>query len=127
MASSRATVNKTKLVELHQESLQITYICPYHKSPLVSNEDDIIKCSCGIIPFVDTITPYTNVKVTILDENKRRIDLQVKLEQLDACYDTTDDSAKQERACKMLKTKVNAPYDTDTMLVITSEVVKKKD
>ena len=59
----------------------------------------------------------TTVKVTISDENKRRIDFQVTLEQLDACYHTTIHSAKQERVCKMLKTKMNATYDTDTRLV----------
>ena len=38
LTSSRATVNETKIFALHQESLQITYMCPSCKSPLVPNE-----------------------------------------------------------------------------------------
>lgn len=74
--------------------------------------------------FVDLATPNKNVKVTILDEIKRRIDLQVKLERLDAFSKTTNDLTKQERARKML-TKVNVTYDRDTMFVITLEIAKK--
>ena len=43
---------------------------------------------------VDAATLNTNV--TILDESKRRIDLEVKLEQLGACYNTTNELTKQE-------------------------------
>ena len=94
---------------------------------LVPDEDDIIECSCRIITSVDTASRNKNFKITILGKNKRRINLQVKLEQLDACYNTTNDPAKQKRTHKMLKMKVNVPYDTDTMVVITLKVGKKKD
>lgn len=45
---------------------------------------------------VDAAAPNTNVKVTILDESNHRIDLEVKLEQLDDCYNTTNELTKQE-------------------------------
>ena len=80
MKSFRATVSETKIVALYQVSLQKKYMCLFCKSSLVPNEDGIIKCSCGVIESADAATPNKNAKLTILDENKRRIELQVNLE-----------------------------------------------
>ena len=100
-------------------------MCLFCKSSLVPNEDGIIKCFCGVIASADAATPNKNAKLTILDENKRRIELQVNLEQLDVCYNTTNDLTKQDRARQMFKTNVNVTYDMDIMVVITLEVAKK--
>lgn len=61
LTSFRATVNKMKVVALHQESLYRIYLCPSCKSSMVPNEDDIIACSCGVIASVDAATPNRNV------------------------------------------------------------------
>ena len=98
MTSFEATVNEKKIVALHKEPLQKTYLCPSCKSSMVLDEDDTVECSCEEIASVDAATPNANVEVTILDEHKFRIDLQVKLEQLNAYYNMTNDLAKQMRA-----------------------------
>ena len=60
-------------------------------------------------------------------ESKHRIELEVKLEPLDACYNTANDLTKQERASKILKTKVNFTFDRDAMVVFILEVAKKNN
>ena len=65
---------------------------------------------------LDAATPNTNIKITILDKSKRRIYLQVKLEQSDTFFKTTNDLTKQEGARKVLA-KVNVTYDSDVMVV----------
>ena len=65
---------------------------------------------------LDGATPNTNIKITILDKSKRRIYLQVKLEQSDTFFKTTNDLTKQEGARKVLA-KVNVTYDSDVMVV----------
>ena len=131
LTSFRAVVNETKIVALHQESLQKTYLCSPLKSSMVSDEDDIIESSCpyGVIASVDASTPNTI-------ESKQRIELQVKLEQLDACYLFLSRLlflrhwmrwSRPKEKTKVLKTKVNFTYDRDAMVVIALEVAKKNN
>ena len=53
----RAKANTTKIATLHQQSLQITYLCLYSESPMVPDENNIIECSCEVIASVDAATP----------------------------------------------------------------------
>ena len=40
---------------------------------MVPDKDDIIECSRGVIAFADAANPNTNIRATILDESKGRI------------------------------------------------------
>ena len=94
---------------------------------MVPDKDGITECSRRVIAFADAANPNTNIRVTILDESKGRINFQVKLEQLDVSYNTTNDLTKQERARKMFKTEVNVTYDRDTIVVVTLKIAKEND
>ena len=64
----RATVNGTKIVGLHQESLEKRYLCSSCKSPEVPDEDHVIECACGYMASKDAATPNSVINVNILDE-----------------------------------------------------------
>ena len=53
----RATVNGTKIMELHQESLEKMYLCFSCKFPVVPDDDDVIECACGYVESKDAATP----------------------------------------------------------------------
>lgn len=92
---------------------------------MVPDKDDIIECSIGVIASPDAAFLKMNVSVTILNERKGRINFQVQIEQLSACRKTANDITKQERAWKMLNTKVNVTCDRNTIVVVTLKIAKK--
>ena len=92
---------------------------------MVPDKDDIIECSIGVIASPDAAFLKMNVRVTILNERKGRINFQVQIEQLSACRKTPNDITKQERAWKMLNTKVNVTCDRNTIVVVTLKIAKK--
>ena len=92
---------------------------------MVPDKDDIIECSIGVIASPDAAFLKMNVRVTILNERKGRINFQVQIEQLSACRKTSNDITKQERAWKMLNTKVNVTCDRNTIVVVTLKIAKK--
>ena len=81
MTSIPSTINETKLVALRNDFFYKTFPCPTCMSLTIPDEDDIIECSCGVIASMEAAIPCSSVKITILDDQKHQLDLQVKLEQ----------------------------------------------
>ena len=94
--------------------------CPTCMPSITTDEDDIIESSCGGITSVEAAISCSSEKITILDGQKQQLDLQFKLEQSDACYQS-DELSKTERARKMLQTKINVICHKGNMTAIVME------
>ena len=104
LTSLRATVNGTKIVELHQESLEKRYLCSSCKSPVMPDDDVVIEYPRGYMASKDAATPNSVINVTILDERKHKVNLHVNLDQIEAWYNPKNDLSKKEKAIKLIPT-----------------------
>lgn len=95
---------------------------PKCRSSIIPDEEDI-ECPYGVIAPLEITVPCFPIKVTISDSQKLRLNLQVKLEQLDAYYGN-DELSKTQRAWEMLKTKINVTYDKESMTVTAMEKIQ---
>ena len=86
LTSLRATVNGTKIVELHQESLEKRCLCSSNKSQVVPDDDNVIECACGYMTLKDAAAPNSVINVSILDEHKHKNNVHVKFDQIEDCY-----------------------------------------
>ena len=78
-------MNGTKIVELHQDSLEKRYLCSSCKSPVVPDDDVVIERAYGYMASKDAATINSVINVTILDECKHKVNLYVNLYQVEAC------------------------------------------
>ena len=117
-------MNGTKIVELHQESLEKRYLCSSGKTPVVPDDDDVIECACGYMESKEGATPNSVINVTILGQRKHIVNSHVNLDQIEACYNPKNDLLKKEKGRKLIKTDVNMTYDKDDIHIISLEDAK---
>ena len=99
-------------------------LCALCKAVLVPDEDDIVEFQCGYIASKEVALTNTSITVTILDDNKIKVNLRLDIDQIDACYNPDNKLTKKEKERKIIKTKVNVTYDKESMQVASLKLAQ---